>query len=1255
MTFAIKNRFLIIIGLFQVVLSLLISPCLYSQETLTLHLNGNHSFRYAGYYAALEKGFYKNKGIHVDIKHNSDRLNPVYKVVSKEAQYGIGTCDLLIKHAQGNPVVLLASMFQHSPNQVFASSNILALEDLEGKKIMIEPQSEELLFLLKSKGILTENTHIYPFNYSTQKNAYDTIDAVLGSITSIPYYLYKASYSYTTFNTKLLGVDLYGDNLFTSSDELKNHPKRVKAFKEASIEGWKYAVENSDEIVELIVRKYTSVYSDEFLQFEASQTIPLLKTEMVEIGYNNPIRWEQIVKVFSSYGLLPIDYSINGFVFDEYSKQKSVIFHVVFVFSLIFIVSIILIIYIYRLNRKLKHSIKTSKDVQSILAKNEKNYSILFNSISDAIFIQDTHGIFLEVNNGAEKMYGYTRFELIGKTPAFLSAPHKNNLQQVSTLLKKVFDTGETEVLEFWGQRKDGETFFNEIACNKGVFLNIEVIITIARDVTARKKAEEELRVSEEKFSKVFKNSPDIIILTSIEDGKIIEANNSILTIAGYSLDEIIGKTTTELNFWGRDIDRYKFLSEIQTKGKVSNLECGFRKKNGEIITGLISGEIVHLKESTFVLCVVHDITQRKKFEAEIKESEERFRTIIATSPDALIITSLDGVIEYVSPQALTIFKFLMVEDMIGKNIYELIHSDYHQKLKNVVDIMLKGNLSRPSESLMMKTNGITFVAEYNTNVLRNQNHMPTGILYFIRDISERKQTEMLIKLSEEKYRLLAENSSDVIWVLNLKNEKFSYISPAIYQLRGFTAKEAINMNLKESVTPASYDFIIEQLNKLVPCFVKDPSNPYYTIAEIQQPHKNGTKIWVEVSTRFRMNEQGEVEIIGVSRNIDQRKKDSETLNEITEVLKLSEEKYREMTELLPQIIFELDLDGNITYLNKQAYRITGYSEEESLIGYNMLNFFVPDDREKVYQNNQLSILGDKNADGHEYSFFKKDGSIINVMIYSNPIIKDNKRVGLRGIIVDITEIKRVQLELKRNEVRFRELNATKDKFFSIIAHDLKSPFNGIIGFSELLVQEINDKSYKNVIEFANIILSSSNRAMELLTNLMDWANSQTGRMEFNPEFFDLVTQINEVVDLLKNSAEQKQITFVQNLPPNVVCFADKAMISTVLRNLLSNAIKFTYPKGAITITLTKFNDEIQISIADKGVGISEKYLDQLFKIDGGISTVGTQNEKGTGLGLILCKEFIEKHNGRIGVSSKVGVGSTFFFTIPLSKDQFVY
>ena len=266
----------------------------------------------------------------------------------------------------------------------------------------------------------------------------------------------------------------------------------------------------------------------------------------------------------------------------------------------------------------------------------------------------------------------------------------------------------------------------------------------------------------------------------------------------------------------------------------------------------------------------------------------------------------------------------------------------------------------------------------------------------------------------------------------------------------------------------------------------------------------------------------------------------------------------------------------------------------------------------------------------------------------------ENKKAELHTMMEHLQQsnkkLEEQKAEIEKQVETIREVNSTKDRFFSIIAHDLKSPFNSILGFSSLLVEQIQENNHEGIEEYAIILQNSSQRVYDLLTNLLEWARSQTGRMEFNPERTEIVALIDNVIELSKDAAQQKSITISKDMLPNAFVLVDKYMISTVLRNLFMNAIKFTKPGGKIVISAQQKKNQLEISVSDNGVGIDKDAIDKLFRIDESYSTAGTQNEKGTGLGLILCRDFVERHRGQIGVESVLGKGSKFFFNLPFEE-----
>lgn len=242
------------------------------------------------------------------------------------------------------------------------------------------------------------------------------------------------------------------------------------------------------------------------------------------------------------------------------------------------------------------------------------------------------------------------------------------------------------------------------------------------------------------------------------------------------------------------------------------------------------------------------------------------------------------------------------------------------------------------------------------------------------------------------------------------------------------------------------------------------------------------------------------------------------------------------------------------------------------------------------------------------------------------------------------------KVKAEENGIKLKELNVTRDKLFSIIAHDLRSPFNSILGFSSLLIDNHKEINYEDQIEYLNAINSSANNTLILLDNLLSWAKSQSGQINFKPEKIALNSIINEIIELVNSIAKLKNISLNYDSPREIEVFTDQNILKTVLRNLISNSIKFTKPGGNINVFTISKQNKVEITVSDNGVGMNTETKNKLFKIDSNYTTVGTENEKGSGLGLALCKEFVEKLGGNIWLESEEGKGSDFKFTLPLNK-----
>jgi len=374
---------------------------------------------------------------------------------------------------------------------------------------------------------------------------------------------------------------------------------------------------------------------------------------------------------------------------------------------------------------------------------------------------------------------------------------------------------------------------------------------------------------------------------------------------------------------------------------------------------------------------------------------------------------------------------------------------------------------------------------------------------------------------------------------------------------------------------------------------------------------------------------------------LSEYKRTSEALLEINLALNNSRE-----------VIFLTDKEGVITYINPEFTETYGYTADE-IVGKTtprILNngVFSKEDYKTFWEK----LLNKQSIPAWQYKNKCKNGKLIDVEGSADPIVnEEGEIIGFLGIQRDITERKKAEKALKESEQQLRELNATKDKFFSIIAHDLKNPFNLLLGLSELLKESLEENGTTKQHQYIDKIYKSTKDTSKLLENLLIWARTQKGIIDFSPTEENIHSLVDKEVKLLNQLAEKKSISLINKIPDGLTVSVDKNMFSTIIRNLISNGIKYTYHGGTIEINSqsVKENNQhfIEISVKDNGIGIPSEIQDKLFSISENISTEGTENETGTGLGLILCKEFVQKHSGKIWVESEVGKGSKFTFTIP--------
>jgi PAS domain S-box-containing protein len=354
-------------------------------------------------------------------------------------------------------------------------------------------------------------------------------------------------------------------------------------------------------------------------------------------------------------------------------------------------------------------------------------------------------------------------------------------------------------------------------------------------------------------------------------------------------------------------------------------------------------------------------------------------------------------------------------------------------------------------------------------------------------------------------------------------------------------------------------------------------------------------------------------------------------------------EKYIELYEFAPSGYFTLSREGKIIELNLRGSQILGKEKEH--LKNSLFGFSVSSDTRSIFNLFLGNVFNSKVKESCEVAL-KPDGSS-PTYIYLSGIITENEQQCLLTA-VDITERREALEQIKQKSEQLEKANAEKDKFFSIISHDLRSPLGSFLGFTKILSEKLPEMNRNKIQEIADILKKSAISICLLVDDLLEWSLLQRGLADFNPEPAPLIEAVKNSTETFSDLAHQKNLEIQWQVPENLLVKADKTMLESTLRNLLSNAIKFSFRGEKIEVSARVAHDNfVEIAITDTGIGMSPELLGKLFQMNGETGHKGTEGEPGTGLGLLLCKEFVEKNGGKIHAESKERKGSTFRFTVP--------
>lgn len=469
-------------------------------EQVRLQLKWRHQFQFAGYYAAEEKGYYREAGLDVKLIEAKPDTDVVAEVVAGRAEFGVGTSELVVARQQF-PVVALAVIMQHSPQVLLAhATKVSSLHDLAGKKLMIEPHASELIAYLRAEGLGGDKIQIVPHSFSPQALIRGEVAGISAYSTTEPYQLRKARIPFLSLNPRASGIDFYGDNLFTVERELESKPARAQAFLAASLRGWEYAMGHPDEIIKLILTRYNSQGLDaDFLHFEAAEMARLMQPELVQIGQMNPGRWGHIAETFTSLGMLPAGTVLDGLIYKRATPAlpgwvlPSAIGGgiLVTVFGLLATLSI-------GLSRSLRKEVGQHQEALHKLGESESHYRLLAENAHDVIWVMDlASNRFTYISPSVERLRGYTVEEVMAQDVGAALTPESRLIvqQRVTESLTRIAAgdlSARSSISEVQQPHRDGRLIDTEVVTN---FMFDEQgrpnrILGVTRDITERKRAE---------------------------------------------------------------------------------------------------------------------------------------------------------------------------------------------------------------------------------------------------------------------------------------------------------------------------------------------------------------------------------------------------------------------------------------------------------------------------------------------------------------------------------------------------------------------------------------------------------------------------------------------------------------------------------------------------------------------------------------------------------------------------------------------
>ncbi|MFH0733490.1 MAG: PAS domain S-box protein [bacterium] len=860
--------------------------------------------------------------------------------------------------------------------------------------------------------------------------------------------------------------------------------------------------------------------------------------------------------------------------------------------------------------------ISSHKKFEQTSEQNAVRFKYLMEQANTAILVYNMDRQVVEVNDNAVLHFGYSISELLKMRmeelyPSEMTESIISKFELIKSQKSINFETIQL--------RKDAKHINAEINARLINVGNQNFVLSFVQNISERKIAESELMDSQLWLKSILDSLSSAILIINAETHQIFDANPVAVEMIGDLKENIIGKVCHQY-VCPSNVNNCPIVDQ---KKRIHNTECVLFNVKKESIPIYKTVSTQQFKGKTYLIESIIDISERVQLEKQLIKTRNNFDLFFNTIQDLLFVLDTEGKMLHINNTVCNRLGFKR-EELIGKSVLEIHPPEYKKETLKIVTKIVKGEIDFCPIPILTK-NGVKIPVE--TRVVQGEWDGKPAIFGVTKDISK-------LKISEEKFASAFHSGSVIMAISKVDDGTFIEVNEAFINVLGYSQDEIINHTSNE-------------LNLF------DELQNRQTVNEMFV--KNGKVTNIEIIVRKKDNTfltglfSADKIMVGDTICWLTSMVDVTELKNALEALRVSENKYRSIFENVQDVFYQTDINGIIIDISPSIEKYSGFSRKD-LIGQSV---------EKVYQSFQereklIEMIETKGeVVDYELCLLDKFNNVFITSVNAHFLFdKKGKPYGLEGSLRDITARKNAEVQLQKYAQKLKTVNAEKDKFFSIISHDLRGPLGGICGMLEILVDNSAAFGEEELKQTYRELYKSAKNQSRLLEDLLEWSRIESDRMPFYPKQLKCSYEIEYATELLAASAKSKSITLINKVENDVLLFADSNMLQLVLRNLLTNAIKFSFENSEILIYCAETENDMLLYVQDFGVGIKDENIDKLFKIDVQFSQLGTKKEKGTGLGLVLCKELINKHNGKIWVESKFGMGSRFVLAFPKVKNE---